>query len=208
MVHIARAIKETQRSSRTSKNEGYAANVHAAQTNAIIFTKMQQDHALALANLATATQSNRILVALIMKRISELLIQIPNLTSKLVTTQIENARLKNSGHHSTPSEHGHWASRNLTPSDPNSSQEQNVFSKSGQKFDPNEYCCSHGYKVEEAHTCKTCCFPNNVHNKLAKRLEIKVGKTWNKEWINSGPNTRGGEGLDEDKVNINENYIN
>ena len=35
-----------------------------------------------------------------------------------------------------------------------------------------------------------------------------VGKTWNKEWTNGGPTEWGGAGLDEDIVNINDNYIN
>ena len=46
--------------------------VHVAQANAAIFTKMQQDHTLALVNLATATQDNRISVALLTKMILEL----------------------------------------------------------------------------------------------------------------------------------------
>ena len=55
--HFAWAFKETQRSSRTSKTEGYAAHVHAAQANAKLFTEMQQDHTLEISNLATATQT-------------------------------------------------------------------------------------------------------------------------------------------------------
>ena len=51
-------------------------------------------------------------------------------------------------HCSTPAKLGHRASRNSTPSDPNSSQDRNVYSKSWQKFDPKGYCSSHGYKVE------------------------------------------------------------
>ena len=83
-----------------------------------------------------------------------------------------------------------------------------MYSKSGQNFDPNGYCSSNGYKVEELHTSATCRFPNNRHNKLATRLDIKGGQTWNKEWINGGPTELGEAGLDKDIVNINENYIN
>ena len=54
-------------------------------------------------------------------------------------------------------------------------------------FDPNGYCSSHGYKVEESHTSATCRFPRNGHNKSYTRLDIKGGKMWNKEWINGGP---------------------
>ena len=50
---------------------------------------------MALANLATDTQVNRALVALLTKTISELLIQVATLTTKLVTAQSETAWLKN-----------------------------------------------------------------------------------------------------------------
>ena len=55
------------------------------------------------------------------------------------------------------------------------------------KFDPNGYCSSHSYKVEEYHTSATFRFSKNGHNKLATRLNIRGGQTWNKEWINVGP---------------------
>ena len=61
-----------------------------------------------------------------------------------------------SGHRSTTAEHGHWASSNSTPSDTTSSQDRNLDSRSGHKFDPNRYFSSHGYKVEEAHMSVTC----------------------------------------------------
>ena len=123
------------------------------------------------------------MVSLITKTISELLNQVIHLTAKLATAQAENAHLEKSGHCATPAKHGHQASINLTLSGPNSSQDLNVYSKSGQKFDPNGYCLSHGYTVEEAHTSATYCFPKNGHNKLATQLDIKGGQTCNKEWI-------------------------
>ena len=58
-AHFARAFKDTRRSSRSLRTEGYVAHVHTAQENVELFTKMQQDHTLALANLATATQADR-----------------------------------------------------------------------------------------------------------------------------------------------------
>ena len=122
-AHFARAFKDTQRSSWTSKSEDYAANVHAAQSNAILFTEMQQDHTLALANLTTATQSDRTSVALLTKMISELSNQVDTLTAKPATEQFKEARLRKSGHPSTPAKHGHQASSNSTPSDPNSNQD-------------------------------------------------------------------------------------
>ena len=94
-AHFDLAFKDTQRSSRTLKNKGYAANVHDAKSSAAIFTEMQQDHTLVLANLATATQENRTSVALLTKTVSELLSQVAHLTKKLATAQAKNTRLKN-----------------------------------------------------------------------------------------------------------------
>ena len=179
-AHFAWAFKETWRSSRTSKTKGYAAHVHVAQNNAVFFTKMQQDHTLALANLATATQADRTSVDLLAKKISELPSQVAHLTTKLATAQAKNARIKKPGHQSTTAGHGHWASSNLTPSDPTSSQDLNVYSRSRQGFDPNGYCYSHGYKVEESYKSATCRFPSNGHNRSATGLHINGGKTWNK----------------------------
>ena len=148
---------------------------------------MQQDHTLALANLATAIQADRKSVALLAKTISELSGQVAVLTAKLATAQAENTRMKKSGQQSTTAGHGQRAPSNTTPSDPNLSQYQNLYSQSGQRFDSNGYCSSHGYKVEESHTSVTCRFPSNCHNKSATQLNIMEGKTWNKKWINGGP---------------------
>ena len=69
-AHFARAFKETRRSSRNLKTEDYEANVQSAQTNAALFTEIQQDHTMSLENLATATKSNRTSVVLLTKPIT------------------------------------------------------------------------------------------------------------------------------------------
>ena len=101
--------------------------MHAAQANVELFTEMQQDHTLALANLATATQADRTSVALLTKTISELSGQVALLTSKLSTAQDENAWMKKSGQKSTTAGYGHRASRNTAPSEPNPSQDRNLY---------------------------------------------------------------------------------
>ena len=68
--------------------------MHAAKANEEIFTKMQQDNIQALANLATATQADRISVALLTKTISNISSQVTLLTAKIATAQAENARMK------------------------------------------------------------------------------------------------------------------
>ena len=163
--HFAQAFKETRRSLKTSRTEGYVAHVHAAQANAELFTEMQQDHTQALANLATATQSDGTLVALLTKTISEISSQVALLTVKLATKQAENTRMKKAGQQSTTAGHGHRASIDTTPFETNPPQDRNLYSRSRQRFDPNGHCSSHGYKVEESHTSATCRFPNSNHNK-------------------------------------------
>ena len=93
-THFTRALMENQRSSRTSTTKGYEANVQVGLANAALFTNMQQDHTLALANLATATQADRTLIKLLMNMILELLRKVSTLTAKLATVQSENDRLK------------------------------------------------------------------------------------------------------------------
>ena len=114
-AHFAQAFKETRRSSRTSRTEGYVAHVHAAQANTELFTEMQQDHTLALANHAIATKADRTSVALITKTISELSGQVTLLTEELATAQAKNTPMKKSGQKSTIAGQGHWASSNTTP---------------------------------------------------------------------------------------------
>ena len=134
-THFARAFKDTIRSSKTSKTEGYVAHIHSAQANAELFTEMQQDHTQALANLAIATQADRTSVAMLTKTISELLIQVALLTAKLATAQAENVRMKKSGQQSTTAGHGNQSSINTTPS--KTPQDRNLYSCSGQRLDPN-----------------------------------------------------------------------
>ena len=77
------------------KTKGYAENLQYAKENAALFTKIQQDHTLALANIATATKYDITSVALLTNTISELSSQVATLTAKLETSQSENDRLKN-----------------------------------------------------------------------------------------------------------------
>ena len=74
--------------------------MHAAQENAELFTEIQQNHTLALANLATATQADRTSVALLMKTISDISSQVVLLTAQLAIAQAKNAQMKKSGQQS------------------------------------------------------------------------------------------------------------
>ena len=132
---------------------------------------------MALENLATATQANKTSVALLTKKVAELSIQGTTLTPKLETAQPENDRLKISGHRSAdsgdPADHGHRSANRSAPSDHNPPRDQNIYSRSSQKFNPNGYCSYHRFKVEETHTSLTCTRPLHEHNKLETQLDTK-----------------------------------
>ena len=131
-THFARAFKETRRSSKTYRTEGYVAHIHSAQENAELFTEMQQNHTQVLANIATAIQTYRTSVALLTETILELSSQIALITAKLATAQAENARMKKSGQQSTTAGHGHRASSNTTSSE--TPQDHNLYYCSGESL--------------------------------------------------------------------------
>ena len=110
-----------------------------------------------LANIPTATQADSTLVPLLTKNIAELTSQVTLLTAKLLTAQSEKARLKISGYCSAKS--GALADRTTT-------RDQNMYAKSGQIFNPNGYCSSKVFKVEETHTSATFRVPLDEQNKL------------------------------------------
>ena len=169
------------------KTKGYAANVHYAQANTALFAKMKQDHIMALANLATATQSDITAFALFTKTIADVSTQVTYITTKLATVQSKNARLKISGHCLAPVNHGHRLDNVESPSDQNPLRDRNIYSRSGQKFDPNGYCSSNELKVKESHTSVTCHYLVDGHKKLATLMYTKGGKLRNKDWINGEP---------------------
>ena len=190
-AHFARACKETQRSDTTSKTEGCADNVQSAQSNTVLFTEMQQDHTMTLENIATATQADKTLVALLTKTIAELLTQVTTLTANLAMAQSENACLKRPVHclsnAGAPADRGHSLANVGTPANHNPPRDRNIYSRSGQKFDPNGYFSYHGFKVEETHTSATCTRPLNDPKKLETRLDTKVVVQWNNTWFNVVP---------------------
>ena len=50
-----------------------------------------------------------------------------------------------------------------TPADRNPPLDRNIYLKSGNVFEPNGYCPSHSFKVEEYHTSATCLRPLATH---------------------------------------------
>ena len=182
-IHFARAFKEVRKSSETSQTGGYAANVSEAHRNAEMFAEMQQDHSTALANLATATQSDREAVNLLTKTISDLTSQIATLTKNLDSANTTIIALQGGTSHRN---HRSGNRRGGGGGDTNKS-DRNIWSRSGRKFDTNGYCHSHGFKVEEGHNSSNCTRRCEGHDATATRMNTKNGKQWNKDWVNGGP---------------------
>ena len=199
-IHFARAFKEVRKSSETSQTGGYAANVSEAHRNAEMFAEMQQDHSTALANLATATQSDREAVNLLTKTISDLTSQIATLTKNLDSANTTIIALQGGTshrNHRSGNRRGGGGGGSGGGGNNNSGgggnsggtdkSDRNVWSRSGRKFDPNGYCHSHGFKVEEDHNSSNCSRRCEGHDATATRMNTKNGKQWNKDWINGGP---------------------
>ena len=135
-----------------------------------MFSEMTQDHSHALANLATATQSDRDKVANMSKIIADLTLQlgqantnlaeaqssISTLTSKLAKTGAKSYRYSTSPATAT-----------------SSSQYNDRFVKEG-------YCWSHGFKV--THNIINCEKKKSGHMTAATRSDTMGGKMWNKGW--------------------------
>ena len=68
----------------------------------------------------------------------------------------------------------------------NNNNNNNNVDKSGRNFNPNGYCFSHGFKVEENHASNNCNRQCEGHDGTTTRMDIKGGKQWNKDWINGG----------------------
>ena len=135
---------------------------------------------MALANLATATESNRTSVTLLTQTTVGLTSQFTTLTANLSTAQSDNSRVKRSGNCSAPADHIHCSDNLGETSDQNPLRDRNIYSRSGGKFDPNGYYSSHRLKFEESHTSANCRYLVDGHNKFATRLDTKGGKIWNK----------------------------
>ena len=93
---------------------------------------MQQDHTEALANLATATKSNREVVSLLTKTISKLISQVTTLTNNFATVNNIIVSLKRNSNHGN----GVGGETNNRSNDVTNESDCNIWSHSWRKFDP------------------------------------------------------------------------
>lgn len=145
--------------------------MEAAETNAVMFAELQQSHTDALANLATATASERASVAALTQTIAELSAQVASLTAQLATASQTIVTLSNQPQRNRRQENNQGGGND----------------RYNQNLDPNGYCSTHGYKVKRGHTSRTCNTRGTNHNVAATRLDTKNGCQLNKAWAQGGP---------------------
>ena len=92
-VHFLRAFRENRYQSRQSQHAGYGHTNTQNSANAAMLAEMTQDHSHALANLATATQSDRTTVANMAQTIADLTLQLGQANMKLAESQSSIATL-------------------------------------------------------------------------------------------------------------------
>ena len=132
-----------------------------------MLAEMTQDHSHALANLATATQSDCTTVANMSKTIADLTIQLGQANMKLVEAQsyIAALTLKLA---KTGTRHNRSTTSPTVPS--NRTLEKYV------------YCWIHGFKVTKGHSSSICKNQKSGHMAAATRDNTMVGKLYNKGW--------------------------
>ena len=144
----------------TSTQAGYHS-AHSAleieQANAA-FEAIQTETALALANLATATASDRSSVASLTTTNSSLTSDLTSATSKLSVALSDIATLK----------------RELAALRPTTTNTRNQ--EPPKPWTPNtSYCWTHVYKVARSHTSATCTYRHNGHRNSATRANTMGG---------------------------------
>ena len=92
-VHFSRAFREHRDQSKQAQSIQYGHANTQNSANAAIFAEMTQDHSHALANLATATQSDRTTVANMSQTITDLTLQLGQANAKLAEAQSSIAAL-------------------------------------------------------------------------------------------------------------------
>ena len=165
-IDFALAHQELRDSQVTSNQAGYQAAHNAAYDTASY--DIQQETALAIANLATATASNRSTVASLTATISNLSTELTLANAKLVHITAELASLRLA------------MASPLTGIVPTSTPKPKP--KSTVPHVPNtNYCWTHGYRVNSTHTSATCPRPDQGHQTAATRSNTMGGSTRTKD---------------------------
>lgn len=164
---FAIAHQELRESQLTAQGAGF----HTA--NSVTFDEIQTQTADALANLATATASDRSTVSALTNTNSTLTEALATATTQLKTAQADISALKTK----VTRLEGNPSTRSNTRTD-------NRKPKPTTRFYFNEnYCWSHGYHIHEKHTSETCRWPKDNHKREATKANTMNGSTYLKELV-------------------------
>ena len=148
-VHFLRAFRENRDQYRQARHIGYVHSNTKNPANTAMLAEMTQDHSHALANLATAMQSDRTTVANMSKMITDLTLQLGQANAKLAESQSSIATLT--------SKLAQTGTRpNLPTTIPTGPTDMTLMEKDG-------YCWSHGFKMKKGHNSTTCRFQKQGH---------------------------------------------
>jgi hypothetical protein len=162
-LDFALAHQDLRDSQLTSKQSGYHNANAAYEDHANAAFEQQQETALALANLASATAADRSTVASLTTTNSNITAELAKTTAKLTIAWAEITALK-----------VELASLKGGPASGHNSQRRT--------YPPNtNYCWTHGYKVNHRHNSTTCTRPAEGHCKDATRSNTMSGSQRGRE---------------------------
>ena len=165
-VKFSRAFRENWDQSRQAQHASYGHSNTQNSANAAMLAEMTQDHIHALANLATATQSNRTTVVNMSKTISDLTLQLGQANAKLEEAQSSIAKLTSK-----------LAKTGTRPNRPTTSPtgpiDMILMERDG-------YCWRYGFKCKKGHNSSTCEYQKQGHMTATTRNNTIDGIMWNK----------------------------
>ena len=168
-IFFAEVFKHARDGGLTAQTSGYAANVRQLQEDEVTMSEMQQETATALANLETATTSDRTAFITLMDTNANLARQITTLTAQLVTAQSKITTLTTQ-----------LAAKGGGGGDGN----KNSNSRTGTfpSLEPMGYFLSHGWRVRKGHSSSTCLRQKTGHDATETRENTKGVSDYNKGW--------------------------
>ena len=162
---FAREFKELREASTKAKNGGFANNVEKTNDNDFMMIEMAQDHTEALANLATATKSDRDAVMHLSATNATLTAQLLELHAKQESSVMEITKLQVAAAKCKCGRKGPWQPSGISVG-----------------WDPKGYCWSHGFKCKVGHTSATCTTRKPNHKVDTTRDNIMGGFKTNQDW--------------------------
>jgi hypothetical protein len=162
------AHQEMRESQTTTQGAGF----HSA--NAALTADFQQQTFEALANLATATESDRSAVSNLTGTNSALTTQLASTNAKLDTALADIAALRlelsasrNNNNRRNIHGDGNWSH--------NRNRNDNNRGPTVRKYFNENYCWTHGYHIANDHTSQTCRAPKDGHRNCATRAKTMNG---------------------------------